>query len=778
MTTPTITRRARSRRPASLAAALAGVAAVTAAAAAPAAARPNLLATSVADPPARIVEGASMPVRDAVANRGTAAGRSATRYYLTSDPARSAKERRSSAADPREALGDLLLVGAREVPALPARGSSAAPAGGKLRVIVPIGTPEGRYRLLACADDRGQVAESVEHDNCRVSARAVRVVAAPGAEDLVSDAFSAIEDRPAEAVDIATLDRRRPAECAPRPPARRMTLAQAIASTKQFLTVRAGADAMAALRAAPESRSAAALEQAAARALIAGRPGAALAALIRAHELRPREASHLENAGAVATSVGLPGEGLAMLEAARLLDDPDPPAMGISRQAVSLANRGHALVALGRFGEAESALGQALAREPYLVETSRTRVVAALCAGGAAAALPHLRVGRVRPGQVDPPLDESQGRESGVRELPLPPSPSEAVRMHGLYQELQRRHYPEILATSQRRQRSVALFQLRPGETRAEWRRRSKIMLRAGAVGLEPPHKTRQAEFLRLVGEASTTDTTFWGATYLGFLSQATKDCTGRVDFSVCYRTRAREMCVPALLSAHQTWLGQMTAAHAARDTAHRALSRQVSAIAANLADPEAHAFGAVVIDEDEHGSYTRMWQEALAWSANLASAAHKDHCLGGVDLPPADRSTLPGDVPAASTGPCPPTLRAFNAVVDLGRARLKINCERIQVEGGVPVGTPWTEAFGEVQYDMRSGSLTLIAGAKAKVGAGPATASFKSGLYLTVGSRGIEDVGWRVGPSFSARVGLAEFKVGDEMNLSFIGSQSIYARQ
>jgi hypothetical protein len=64
------------------------------------AARPDLVQTMVADPPARVAAGASLTVKDAVANHGRAsAGRSRTGYYLSLD-------RRRDHADLRLRGGD------------------------------------------------------------------------------------------------------------------------------------------------------------------------------------------------------------------------------------------------------------------------------------------------------------------------------------------------------------------------------------------------------------------------------------------------------------------------------------------------------------------------------------------------------------------------------------------------------------------------------------------------------------------------------------------------
>ena len=113
-----------------------------------------------------------------------------------------------------------------------------------------------------------------------------------------------------------------------------------------------------------------------------GRPGAALAALVRAHELQPAQASHLVNAAAVASSVGLPSEALALLDAAEQLDDPDRPAMGIPRHAVALTNRGQALALLGRHDEADRSLAAALAAEPLLSEANTSRSATTACTQG------------------------------------------------------------------------------------------------------------------------------------------------------------------------------------------------------------------------------------------------------------------------------------------------------------------------------------------------------------------------------------------------------------
>ena len=122
------------------------------------AARPDLVQTVVADPPARVAAGASLTVKDAVANHGRAsAGRSRTGYYLSLD------RRRDGA--------DLRLTGRRLVRAL----RPSASAGGSRRLRLPVTAPLGSYRLIACADDLDRIRERRDGNNCRASNRRVRV---------------------------------------------------------------------------------------------------------------------------------------------------------------------------------------------------------------------------------------------------------------------------------------------------------------------------------------------------------------------------------------------------------------------------------------------------------------------------------------------------------------------------------------------------------------------------------------------------------------------------
>jgi subtilase family serine protease len=121
---------------------------------------PDLIETSVSNPPALVTFGGSFPVTDTVINQGAgSAGPSMTRYYLSTDTTKS--------------IGDKLLTGSRSVPALGPGASST----GTQTVTVPTTTTPGTYYLLACADDSlgGAVAESTETNNCIASGTVVEI---------------------------------------------------------------------------------------------------------------------------------------------------------------------------------------------------------------------------------------------------------------------------------------------------------------------------------------------------------------------------------------------------------------------------------------------------------------------------------------------------------------------------------------------------------------------------------------------------------------------------
>jgi subtilase family serine protease len=131
---------------------------------------PDLIETSVSNPPPTSSLESTFSVTDTVKNQGNAdAGPSITRYYLSVDTVKGS--------------GDILLTGSRSVPSLaPGETSTAA-----VNVTIPSSTPLGVYYLLACADGTKVVAESDETNNCIASSSTVQIMVPDLIETFVSN---------------------------------------------------------------------------------------------------------------------------------------------------------------------------------------------------------------------------------------------------------------------------------------------------------------------------------------------------------------------------------------------------------------------------------------------------------------------------------------------------------------------------------------------------------------------------------------------------------------
>jgi len=110
--------------------------------------RPDLVIGKVSKPPASNTVGSKLKVTVKVTNRGNVkAAKSRVALYLAKSKKHKAKDRPLKRA---------------KVKAL--RPDKSAKA--KLKLVLPASSTPGTYRLIACADDRKQVRESKEGDNC------------------------------------------------------------------------------------------------------------------------------------------------------------------------------------------------------------------------------------------------------------------------------------------------------------------------------------------------------------------------------------------------------------------------------------------------------------------------------------------------------------------------------------------------------------------------------------------------------------------------------------
>lgn len=126
---------------------------------------PDLVVTSVSNPPSARPQTLNFAITSTVENLAGSAKKSLARYYLSTDALPDAQDVR------------LLAWAPRSVPALAAGVSDSATT----TVTIPLETPPGAYFLIACADDLRQVTEADETNDCRTAAKTVTVQAAPAA---------------------------------------------------------------------------------------------------------------------------------------------------------------------------------------------------------------------------------------------------------------------------------------------------------------------------------------------------------------------------------------------------------------------------------------------------------------------------------------------------------------------------------------------------------------------------------------------------------------------
>ena len=111
-----------------------------------------------------------------------------------------------------------------------------------------------------------------------------------------------------------------------------VTLAAGLQAATVLVQANSDNKGMAAISASPAGHGEAIAIAAAAGALGAGRPAGALAALLRAHQLAPRDPMPLIDAAPLLTMAGEGNQALALLEAARKLKGPPPtPSASVGR---------------------------------------------------------------------------------------------------------------------------------------------------------------------------------------------------------------------------------------------------------------------------------------------------------------------------------------------------------------------------------------------------------------------------------------------------------------
>ena len=105
-----------------------------------------------------------------------------------------------------------------------------------------------------------------------------------------------------------------------------------------------------------------------------------------------------------------------------------------------------------------------------------------------------------------------------------------------------------------------------------------------------------------------------------------------------------------------------------ALDAYNRALSKRMSAVAANISDPDRHALAMLQIEALEEAHYAALVQEGGFWTHDIAIRA--DHCVE-----PEPDASAPGDPSVtAPAGPkCTGNAKALKVTLKVGPVSLKL---------------------------------------------------------------------------------------------------------
>jgi hypothetical protein len=406
--------------------------------------------------------------------------------------------------------------------------------------------------------------------------------------------------------------------------------------------------------------------------------------------------------------------------------------LGVDLTAAEQANKGYALLALGRAQQAIAPLSSALQRAPLLREARVDLAAAETCSKNPSKAAIFLAAGGRRQafrGDVaggssgtptEPPVEDifdlSKGQALTLPAVQYPTSIGQAAAMRqaindGAQEQLQ----ADETLSNKASQLETQLDGTYPKMNRMTFRRTADIITAVHSATPDPRISSWTNQIAALESDRTAAD-------------ESGRDDVG---YPVC---------------------SQVNGAYARmyKDTvAIDGLERQIAVLgyrirtglAGNLGNPLAHET-ALAIARSQAGFALgfNLDSDQILMNAGFqfASACHTTE----VAPDPVEKGTT--DTPSSS--PCPQgsglNIRVFKA--ELFSISLNFDCESFGISG--EIGEKWIKAFGSVKYNIAKGEMTVFAGPAASVTLphiGKVTV--RDGLYLTVGTDGVRDAGARV---------------------------------
>jgi tetratricopeptide (TPR) repeat protein len=515
-------------------------------------------------------------------------------------------------------------------------------------------------------------------------------------------AFSDTRIIPTLASTVAALNATRSRVCRSEPaPGPDLDLAAALTAARGLLQ----ADGLSALAASPEGKDPAAALASAGAAVASSNPAAALAALLAAHEAAPQEPAPLVNAAAILNAFGYHAEALALANGAGALDAGPEPVSDPATRAAAANNRGHALLALGRFTEAEEALRQARALQPALAEASTNLAGALLCQGRTDEAAAALNSGRVRdfigaamvelcstPESCDPAQVRRRRAAASAlptaagREFPLPAVTYPATWTDGNAIQPAFAKIGEAVRVARQ-----------ANDTRLQ-KVRDEINARTTGTSAPPAiTRGRFQDILDLIDTAGEEP----GIAELSRASEAASAALREFQTTELQRVAAlpegsgacqlaRGPRRQALDGAYQRWTVLLQEHDSAARAYWTALSKHATGLAANLRDPLHREFALATVEAREIAAFANLIEPTDAW---LREAARLTGCPE--DAPGASEPAVSFTAPDAAV--CPLLDTTLNYAVPVAPyLTLNVACENVQASRATP---GWFQAFTGTAY-------------------------------------------------------------------------------
>jgi hypothetical protein len=222
-------------------------------------------------------------------------------------------------------------------------------------------------------------------------------------------------------------------------------------------------------------------------------------------------------------------------------------------------------------------------------------------------------------------------------------------------------------------------------------------------------------------------------------------ECTASPPTPDACNARWQQECSDLNASENAAWLPLMHAYDRVIRAHYRASYRYMTAVVANIADPQLHRLAMVEVKRSAWTDYLQLINQLRDWNGYLR--------LSNCDSsPPTENPKLDNGVQKDSAA-CPPALKGVKFSVKFGDlVKVSANCEQVGIEVASKSDMLWIGFFGEGSFNFVKGTGTIFTGVKAggKIPETGISVSAKEGVYLTVGSTGVEDIGMRISTSGS----------------------------